>query len=68
MNALRKKTLANYRESCALCDVNDKGLLVSSHIARWADQPEARGLLSNTICLCVSDPRTAVCSAYHFNG
>jgi len=52
MNALRKKTLANYRESCALCDVNDKGLLVSSHIARWADQPEARGLLSNTICLC----------------
>lgn len=52
MNALRKQTLANYRESCALCDVNDKGLLVSSHIARWADHPEARGLLSNTICLC----------------
>lgn len=52
MNALRKQTLANYRNSCALCDVNDKGLLVSSHIARWADHPEARGLLSNTICLC----------------
>lgn len=52
MNALRKQTLANYRESCALCDVNDKVLLVSSHIARWADHPEARGLLSNTICLC----------------
>lgn len=52
MNALRKKTLANYRDSCALCDINDKGLLVSSHIARWADHPEARGLLSNTICLC----------------
>lgn len=52
MNALRKQTLTNYRHSCALCDVNDKGLLVSSHIARWADHPEARGLLSNTICLC----------------
>jgi len=52
MNALRKQTLANYRESCALCDVNDKGLLVASHIARWADHPEARGLLSNTICFC----------------
>ena len=52
MNALRKKTLANYRDSCALCDINDQGLLVSSHIARWADHPEARGLLSNTICLC----------------
>ncbi len=52
MSALRKSTLANYRNSCALCDVNDSGLLVSSHIARWADHPEARGLLSNTICLC----------------
>lgn len=52
MSALRQRTLANYRYSCALCDVNDAGLLVSSHIARWADHPEARGLLSNTICLC----------------
>ncbi|MGZ8256799.1 MAG: HNH endonuclease [Gallionella sp.] len=52
MSALRKRTLANYRNSCALCDINDAGLLVSSHIARWADHPEARGLLSNTICLC----------------
>ncbi len=52
MGALRKKTLTNYRGSCALCDVNDNGLLVASHIARWADHPEARGLLSNTICFC----------------
>jgi hypothetical protein len=52
MSALRQRTLANYRHTCALCDVNDVGLLVSSHIARWADHPEARGLLSNTICLC----------------
>jgi putative restriction endonuclease len=52
VNALRKKTLSNYRGSCALCDVDDKGLLVASHVARWADHPEARGLLSNTICLC----------------
>ena len=52
MSALRKKTLSNYSDSCALCDVNDPGLLVASHIARWADHPEARGLLSNTICFC----------------
>ena len=52
MFALRKKTLHNYRDSCALCDVNDSKLLVASHIARWADHPEARGLLSNTICFC----------------
>lgn len=52
MNALRKITLSNYRGSCALCDVNDPGLLVASHIARWADHPDSRGLLSNTICFC----------------
>lgn len=45
MGALRKKTISNYRGSCALCDVDDVGLLVASHIARWADHPEARGLL-----------------------
>lgn len=52
MSALRKKALLNYCQSCALCDVNDPGLLVASHVARWADRPEARGLLSNTICFC----------------
>ena len=49
---LRKKTLLNYSNCCALCDINDKRLLVTSHIARWADNPDARGLLSNTICFC----------------
>ncbi len=52
MNALRKKTLYNYKNNCALCDINDDGLLVASHIDRWADNQEARGLLSNTICFC----------------
>ena len=49
---LRKKTLLNYSNCCALCDINDTRLLVTSHIARWADNPDARGLLSNTICFC----------------
>lgn len=52
MEALRKKTLSNYRNCCALCDIDDERLLVTSHIARWADNPSARGLLSNTICFC----------------
>lgn len=52
MSALRRRTISNYRGSCALCDADDAGLLVASHIARWADHPEARGLLSNTICFC----------------
>jgi len=52
MGALRRLTLKNYRNQCALCDINDGRLLVTSHIARWADKPMARGLLSNTICFC----------------
>lgn len=51
-SALRKSTLQNYKNCCALCDINDSKLLVTSHIARWTDRPEARGLLSNTICFC----------------
>ncbi len=52
VKALRKQTLLNYQNCCALCDIDDSQLLVTSHIARWADNPNARGLLSNTICFC----------------
>jgi predicted restriction endonuclease len=52
MSALRKATLLNYNNHCALCDIYDSQLLVASHIARWADNAEARGKLSNTICFC----------------
>lgn len=52
MLVLRKETLNNYRNECALCDINDEKLLITSHIVRWADSPTARGLLSNTICFC----------------
>lgn len=50
--ALRNATLINYGEKCALCDITDKSLLVTSHIARWSDLAEARGNLGNTICFC----------------
>lgn len=52
MGALRKATLSNYRKTCALCDIQDTSLLVTSHISRWSDEVEARGLLANTICFC----------------
>lgn len=52
VNALRRATLSNYRHTCALCDIRENSLLVTSHIARWADRPEARGRLENTICFC----------------
>jgi hypothetical protein len=57
MAAVRRATLLNYRGRCALCDIADAQLLVASHIARWADRPDARGRLANVICLCkVHDP------------
>lgn len=52
VKALRQATLSNYENACALCDVSDSQLLVTSHIARWSDNSNARGLLSNTVCLC----------------
>lgn len=55
--ALRRATLLNYEGCCSVCDVRDAGLLVASHIARWADRPQARGHLDNVICLCrLHDP------------
>jgi hypothetical protein len=54
---VRQLTLQNYDHQCGLCDVRDERILVASHIARWADEPNARGNLSNVICLCqLHDP------------
>jgi hypothetical protein len=49
---LRQYTLSNYDGCCALCDVRDQALLVTSHIVRWSDDQDAQGRLSNTLCLC----------------
>lgn len=49
---VRVLTLANYHSQCALCDVDDSALLVASHVQPWAVAPDARGDLSNTLCLC----------------
>lgn len=49
---IRELTLENYSSTCAFCDVSDPSLLVASHIMRWAEYPESRGILSNVICLC----------------
>ena len=56
-SALRRLTLANYGGQCAVCDTCDPMLLVTSHVARWADRPDARGKLSNTICFCAMHDR-----------
>ena len=49
---IRALTLASYSGRCALCDVADAQLLVASHIVAWAEDSDARGRLTNVICLC----------------
>jgi hypothetical protein len=54
---IRVLTLQNYNQHCALCDVSDSPLLVASHIVRWSDDANARGDLTNVICMCrLHDP------------
>ncbi len=54
---IRELALQSYDHQCGLCDIRDGKLLVASHIVRWADDPEARGNLSNVLCLCrLHDP------------
>jgi putative restriction endonuclease len=45
----------NYGTQCCFpdCDVAERTFLRGSHIARWADQPELRGEVSNGLCLCL---------------
>jgi HNH endonuclease len=49
---LRALALEAYQSCCAVCDITDSSLLVTSHIVGWAEDPEHRGDLSNVICLC----------------
>lgn len=49
---IRALTLRNYGLQCALCDISPPSLLVASHIVPWSASEEARGDLSNVICLC----------------
>jgi hypothetical protein len=49
---LRDLTLMNYQTRCALCDISDPKLLVTSHVVPWAIAPLIRGHLDNVICFC----------------
>jgi predicted restriction endonuclease len=44
-----------YNNKCCFpgCSINDPRFLIASHIARWSDNEELRGELSNGLCLCL---------------
>ena len=46
---------ANYGSRCCFpdCDVAERTFLRGAHIARWADEPDRRGVVSNGLCLCL---------------
>lgn len=46
----------NYNYKCCFpdCIVDHPNILVGGHIARWADQPELRGDMTNGICFCLA--------------
>jgi len=45
----------NYNDRCCFpdCSISDERFLIGSHIARWGDNEELRGNVSNGLCLCV---------------
>ncbi len=45
----------NYNHTCCFpgCTVDNDHFLVGSHIARWSDEPDLRGEVSNGLCLCL---------------
>jgi predicted restriction endonuclease len=44
-----------YGHKCCFpgCDISDDRFLVGSHIARWCDNEQLRGQMSNGLCLCL---------------
>jgi predicted restriction endonuclease len=49
----------NYDYRCCFphCPISDEDFLIGAHIARWADNPELRGSLTNGLCLCLMHDR-----------
>lgn len=54
-----KSVRANYGSRCCFpgCSINDAVFLVGAHIARWADQLDLRGEVSNGLCFCLMHDR-----------
>jgi len=54
---LRVIVLDNYRNQCALCDIDKQDLLICSHIIPWSADKKARLDPANAICFCVLHDR-----------
>lgn len=52
-NAFRSMILNNYNDICAITGINDKRLLIASHIIPWSKRKDTRLNPENGICLSV---------------
>lgn len=50
-SAFRAMILNNYNDTCAITGINDRRLVIASHIIPWADKKETRLNPENGICL-----------------
>lgn len=50
-NAFRTMIMNNYNETCAITGINEKRLLIASHIIPWKDKENTRLNPENGICL-----------------
>ena len=48
----RKVVVNNYANTCAICSLDIRGLLVASHILKWSENEEHRLNPTNGLCLC----------------
>lgn len=48
----RKVVLTNYSETCAICGMNIKSMLIASHILKWSKSIPNRLNPENGLCLC----------------
>ena len=48
----RKVVINNYLNSCAICSLNIKELLIASHIIKWSENSSQRLNPENGLCLC----------------
>lgn len=65
-SAFSHNVRSNFGWECCFpgCPVSDRAMLVGSHIARWADAKESRGLTENGLCLCVLHDRAFEIGAF----
>lgn len=68
-SAFSEVVRTNYGHQCCFpgCTVTDDAFLVGAHIARWADDEQLRGHISNGLCLCLMHDKAFEIGEFSFS-